>query len=620
MVNKIHYKQRHFLPRTAFVVAVFIGSLLFLSNINSDQEQEPSSSLNHHFRSSRSLLQEVSDGDGEATAAKTTTEEPKDDKCAPPKTEDDKEKANKTDDPMFPPDAFSDDQLKHGAIIFHIIGILYMFYALALVCDEFFVPSLEVIIEKLGVSPDVAGATFMAAGGSAPELFTSVIGVFIAQSDVGIGTIVGSAVFNILFVIAACAFAAKEALSLTAWPLIRDVFFYAISLGLLVGFFMDNLITWYEALILFLWYFAYVGFMKFNEPAEDKLRALFKLPEVNREGMERGNPLRSTVYRKGLFHLMNETINPGIISIMIGHQQAATGITALKSTLQEGEEATQVTQENGKEMEEVAEPPKVNNPALEAEAAGDTTAVASVTENGTNNGDAPVEKPADNNVENNEEEGEGEDPIDMTFPAKDGWKAILVYIISFPIMGPLFITLPDTKNEKKKKFFYITFIGSILWIALYSYLMVWWATITGKIFGIPDVVMGLTFLAAGTSVPDLITSVLVAKQGKGDMAVSSSVGSNIFDVTVGLPFPWLLSTMVKGVPVSVNSGGVACSIGLLFLMLVLVFLSIIVCKWKMTRPMGVFMGILYIGFVIVSVGLEGNGCSAYRIVCPFGGQ
>ena len=55
----------------------------------------------------------------------------------------------------------------------------------------------------------------MAAGGSAPELFTSIIGVFIAQNDVGIGTIVGSAVFNILFVIAACAFAAKEALRYT---------------------------------------------------------------------------------------------------------------------------------------------------------------------------------------------------------------------------------------------------------------------------------------------------------------------------------------------------------------------------------------------------------------------
>lgn len=48
--------------------------------------------------------------------------------------------------------------------------------------------------------------------------------------------------------------------------------------------------------------------------------------------------------------------------------------------------------------------------------------------------------------------------------------------------------------------------------------------------------MGLTFLAAGTSIPDLITSVIVARKGFGDMAVSSSVGSNIFDVTVG----WVL--------------------------------------------------------------------------------
>ena len=72
--------------------------------------------------------------------------------------------------------------------------------------------SLIFLIFQLKITPDVAGATFMAAGGSAPELFTSIIGVFIAQSDVGIGTIVGSAVFNILFVIAACAFAAKEAL------------------------------------------------------------------------------------------------------------------------------------------------------------------------------------------------------------------------------------------------------------------------------------------------------------------------------------------------------------------------------------------------------------------------
>ena len=65
--------------------------------------------------------------------------------------------------------------------------------------------------------------------------------------------------------------------SLTAWPLIRDVFFYSVSLILLVAFFTDEKIHWYEALILLLWYVAYVGFMKFNEDVEDKLRACFGL-------------------------------------------------------------------------------------------------------------------------------------------------------------------------------------------------------------------------------------------------------------------------------------------------------------------------------------------------------
>lgn len=54
------------------------------------------------------------------------------------------------------------------------------------------------------MSNDVAGATFMAAATSAPELFVNVIGTFITEGDIGIGTIVGSAVFNILAVAACC--------------------------------------------------------------------------------------------------------------------------------------------------------------------------------------------------------------------------------------------------------------------------------------------------------------------------------------------------------------------------------------------------------------------------------
>ena len=169
---------------------------------------------------------------------------------------------------FYPKELFTECQIKDGAVILHLIGMFYMFTALALICDEFFVPALEVIIDVLNISDDVAGATFMAAGGSAPEFFTSVIGVFISESEVGVGTIIGSAVFNVLFVIGMCAVFSKELLTLTWWPLFRDVTFYSIGLTILIISFLDNAIYWYEALILFIWYIIYCCFMKINEPVE----------------------------------------------------------------------------------------------------------------------------------------------------------------------------------------------------------------------------------------------------------------------------------------------------------------------------------------------------------------
>ncbi len=175
-------------------------------------------------------------------------------------------RSNQSD--LFPRDVFTLEQKRMGAILLHILGILYMLIGIALVCDEFFVPSLEVIVEKLKIPNDVAGATFMAAGGSAPEFFTSMFGTFLAQNSIGFGAIVGSAVFNILFVIGVCGLVAPRPLRLTWWPLFRDTFFYALSLGLLIAFFQGREIEWYESLILFLVYVFYVLFMFINGKAE----------------------------------------------------------------------------------------------------------------------------------------------------------------------------------------------------------------------------------------------------------------------------------------------------------------------------------------------------------------
>jgi len=190
-------------------------------------------------------------------------------------------------------------------------------------------------------------------------------------------------------------------------------------------------------------------------------------------------------------------------------------------------------------------------------------------------------------------------------PPTEKWTAEkLMWVISLPLMFPMWLTVPDPTDPRRQNLYVVSFVNSILWIAGFSYLMVWWATVVGEALGISDAVMGLTFLAAGTSVPDLITSVLVAKEGKGDMAVSSSIGSNLFDVTVGLPVPWLIYCAVNQKAIDVNSVGMGCNIGMLFLMLLIVFLSILAFKWKMTKAMGGIMLVLYVIFVIVSLGLS----------------
>ncbi|NXT87276.1 NCKX4 protein, partial [Anhinga rufa] len=126
----------------------------------------------------------------------------------------------------------------------------------------------------------------------------------------------------------------------------------------------------------------------------------------------------------------------------------------------------------------------------------------------------------------------------------DGKMNKIKWIFTWPLMFVLFCTIPNCSKPRWERWFMVTFILSTFWIALFSYFMVWMVTVIGYTLGIPDVIMGITFLAAGTSVPDCMASLIVARQGLGDMAVSNTVGSNVFDILVGLGVPWGLQTMV----------------------------------------------------------------------------
>uniref|UniRef100_A0A7S1S385 Sodium/calcium exchanger membrane region domain-containing protein n=1 Tax=Alexandrium catenella TaxID=2925 RepID=A0A7S1S385_ALECA len=93
------------------------------------------------------------------------------------------------------------------------------------------------------------------------------------------------------------------------------------------------------------------------------------------------------------------------------------------------------------------------------------------------------------------------------------------------------------------------------------------------------------------------------------MAVSSSIGSNIFDVTVGLPLPWLIFTISKGKPVSVRTDSLGVSVIVLALMIAAVVVTIIAMKWRMTKCLGYIMFLLYALFLLQALLMqlpEGN--------------
>lgn len=213
-------------------------------------------------------------------------------------------------------------------------------------------------------------------------------------------------------------------------------------------------------------------------------------------------------------------------------------------------------------------------------------------------------------------EEEAERPLDMSWPRSCHKQMLYVFLL--PILFPLWVTMADVRRPEKRKYFPLTFGLSILWIAAFSYLMVWLANTIGITMAIPTEVLGLTILAAGTSIPDLITSIIVARKGLGDMAVSSSVGSNIFDVCVGLPVPWLLyflwqwlSHPSASVVVSVSSNGLVCSVGMLFLMLLLLLAAVAACGWRMNKAFGITMIVAYAAFCVLSIALETG-----QLACP----
>lgn len=107
-------------------------------------------------------------------------------------------------------------------------------------------------------------------------------------------------------------------------------------------------------------------------------------------------------------------------------------------------------------------------------------------------------------------------------PPKGAWERIC-WVFGLPINIAYFFTIPDVKKKSCEKWVVVSFIVCIGWIGLTSYMLVWMVTVIGYTFLIPDSVMGLSLVAFGSSVPDCLSSLFVARKGNSKILKDNAI-------------------------------------------------------------------------------------------------
>merc|ERR1719400_2740811 len=105
--------------------------------------------------------------------------------------------------------------------------------------------------------------------------------------------------------------------------------------------------------------------------------------------------------------------------------------------------------------------------------------------------------------------------------------------------------LPSKEGSYAVKHIYLSIFWLVVWLGILTFFVVDCCEKIGKCAHMPGHLIGITLLAVGSSLPDCISSVIVARQMKIDMAVANAFGSNIFDVNLCVGFSFVLGSIAK---------------------------------------------------------------------------
>jgi Ca2+/Na+ antiporter len=169
----------------------------------------------------------------------------------------------------------------------------------------------------------------------------------------------------------------------------------------------------------------------------------------------------------------------------------------------------------------------------------------------------------------------------------------IIILFKFTIPNPI----------KYERLAWLSVFQCSIWIGLLSYILVWWSHSLGVALEISDSILGITILAGGVSIPDLINALTFSYEGHRDMALSGTLGSNIINIGIALGLPYFIHGLYAGPFVMIGKGVPASEI-LLIALMSLSYSFVGGFKWELSKQLGGVIFIFYFLFVVLFIIFE----------------
>lgn len=145
----------------------------------------------------------------------------------------------------------------------------------------------------------------------------------------------------------------------------------------------------------------------------------------------------------------------------------------------------------------------------------------------------------------------------------------------------------ENEVQMKPSLIAVNIVLGLAAIILGGQLAVNGATGIARMFGLSETLIGLTIVAIGTSLPELVTSLVAARRGQNDIAMGNVIGSNLFNILLILGVSALISP-ISVLPTAVIDGAILLVVSLLF--------YLPARKGTLSRPVGAVMALTYVAY------------------------